>query len=950
MTIHHDVTVHGPNKPTDKSPVNPLSPGGTTRRVLPVRNEWDRGRKPVFRDELAVVVSTSANPRERIHHDRFSNIDLSKPLTEKNSAGLEIVSLSDGEVREIRAVGMAVIEEDGIGTHQFLIPRPLSTDLVPSLQRWKFARQNMSIAPRGVFISPSPRHLFTTGIYETPSVELHKIVSTTLVSMNDIVVSNYKSSSVLASCVARRGHQVSIVETRYNPIQGFLDKESLDIVSASDYLCITATSFEEPIIQRLVWQIRNVAPKIPIMMGGWGPTVEEDMNFESIDPDRRLVPRKFVSYLKAGLIDLLLIGDGRESLPQALSVLLEDCPANTNPTDRLQRAYSGQRFVGGAVLLDENQRVMRIGAKQEKFSIHGGQRVLMTPLDTCYREHKHTRSRNLRDSPSSKMYMKLLDDQRGFSGVFKRRLADFLISISDSGNFVDVLQEGCPWGCRFCRQSVVNNRGQYLSYKSEEELVSLWLKKMQEGDFLTGNSPKLAWLSRIGIHTNDYAATALVFLSGDNVAFMLEGARGQRGFADVALHLFVRTQGRRGILPGLAGQFTTCRLQGVEWTQRLEVESSEVDDSVILSFDDDELAILFPDEALEKARLYRVVIPKKEWDRALFQGALMEMAQFRWAAFGIESLDPRILRIYHKETEPLDAVLSLRALREGMTVRELRVKLGNMRETARLDHEADKLDIYNEALKLLESKKDDKRVRWTGSVQAFTILSPDNLERDDLTEKFIEKYNAIAQRLALVTNCLAMPPLAIREIAKSDKKLPETEFVFATTGLDYASREDGSVPHVLVLVEWILKESGNGQNVPGKTIYNLAPKEWAGILQNESSARTFREWYRRTETSLQRLNNDMQMIKTFYRSIREGTSVYAAASRGWTGHVVITLRKYQEKKIKETIINAKRLYARLADNEFILVKNVEKTSYPIARKIERPSPKVDMPAAPAAYM
>lgn len=890
-----------------------------------------------------------------IHHNRFLNFDLSAPLTEKNSAGLETVSLSDGEAREIRAAGMAMIEGDGIGTHQFLIPRPLSNDMVSSVRRWQFARQNMSVTPRGVFISPSPRHFFTTGIYETTSLELHKIVSTTLVSMNDIVVSNYKSSSVLASCVARRGHQVSIVETRYNPIQGFLDKESLDIVSASDYLCITATSFEEPSIQRLVWQIRNVAPKIPIIMGGWGPTVEEDRSFESIDPDRLMVPRKFLSYLKTGLIDLLLIGDGRESLPQALSVLLEDRTGKTNPADCLQHAYRDQRFVGGAVLLDEHKRVVRIGTKQEKFKIHGGERVLMTPLDQCYREHKHTRSRNLRDSPSSKMYLKLLDGLKGFSGTFKRNIADFLMSVSDSGNFVDVLQEGCPWGCRFCRQSVVNNRGQYLSYESEEALIGLWRKKMQEGDFLTGNSEKLAWLSRIGIHTNDYAATALVFLSGDNVAFRLEGAQGQRGFADLALHLFVRTKGRRGILPGLAGQFATCRLQGVERIESSEVESIEGEDRVVLSFDDDELAILFPDDDLERARQYRVAIPRNEWDRARFQGALMEMAQFRWAAFGIETLDPRILRIYNKETEPMDAVLSIRALREGMTVRELRIKLGNMREIAGLYHEADKLEIYGEALGMLESKKDDKRVRWTGSVQAFTILSPDNLERDVLTERFIEKYNAIAQRLALVTNCLAIPSLAIREIAKSDKKLPDTEFVFATTGLDYASREDGSVPHVIVLVEWILKESGNGQNGHGKTIYNLSPKEWAGILHNENSARTFRNWYRRTETSLGRLNNDIQMIKTFYRSIREGTSVYAAASRGWTGHVVIRLRKYQENKIEETIVNAKRLYARLPDNEFILVKDdFEETGRPIARKIKLPPPKVDnildMPTATATYM
>jgi hypothetical protein len=866
---------------------------------------------------------------------RLSNLNLSEPLTEKSSNGIERMSLSASEVSEIQTLGMAITGADGIGTHQFLIPRPLSSDLSSSSQRWSVARQSVSDVPRGVFISPSPRHLFTTGIYKTSVLELHQISSTTLVSMNDIVVTNYKSSSVLASCVTRRGHQVSIIETRYNPVQGFLDKESLDIVKASNYLCITATSFEEPSILRLVWQIRNVAPEIPIVMGGWGPTVEEDKDFDLIDPDRNLAPRKFVSYLKTGLIDLLLIGDGRESLPQALSVLLEKRDAKPTPVHSLQQAYHDHRFAGGAVLLDEHRQVVRIGTKQEKFATQGVERILMTPLDTSYRDHKHTRSLNLRDNPSSKMYLKILSGRPGFYSAFKRSIADFLVSITDSGSFVDVLQEGCPWGCRFCRQSVVNNRGQYLSYESEEALINLWLKKMQEGDFLTGSSEKLAWFSRIGVHTNDYAATTLGFLSGDNIAFRLEGAQGQRGFADVALHLFGRTKGRRGILPGLSGQFTTCRLQGVQRQLWSEAESSK--DNVVLSLDDDELAILYPDDNIEKARQYRITIPKSEWDRARFQGALMEMAQFRCAAFGIESLDPRILRIYNKQTEPLDAVLSLKALREGMTTGELRAKIENMSDTARRYHEEDKLGVYGDALRILQGKKEDKRIRWTGSFQAFTILSPDSLEKDDLTERFIKKYNAIAQRLALVTNCLAMPPLAIQEIAASDRELPHTEFVFATMGLDYASREDGSVPHVIVLVEWILKERANGHDGPEKTIYNIAPKEWADILQNENSATTFRKWYRRTETSLRHLNNDTQMIKTLVRTLRDGTSVYAAVSRGWTGHVVITLRKYQEKKIEETIVNAERLYSRLPDGKFILVKTAFKQAIPpITPEIERP--------------
>jgi hypothetical protein len=90
-------TVHGYDKSTVKSPVKPASPGGTTRRVLPVHNESDRGRvvggivrnevtdslrsctfpsavrrvrrtrvQPTARDELAVVASISANPREHL--------------------------------------------------------------------------------------------------------------------------------------------------------------------------------------------------------------------------------------------------------------------------------------------------------------------------------------------------------------------------------------------------------------------------------------------------------------------------------------------------------------------------------------------------------------------------------------------------------------------------------------------------------------------------------------------------------------------------------------------------------------------------------------------------------------------------------------------------------------------------------------------------------------------
>jgi hypothetical protein len=55
------VTDHGYDKSTVKSPVKPASSGGTTRRVLSVYNESDRGRV-VARDELAVVAQVSTYP------------------------------------------------------------------------------------------------------------------------------------------------------------------------------------------------------------------------------------------------------------------------------------------------------------------------------------------------------------------------------------------------------------------------------------------------------------------------------------------------------------------------------------------------------------------------------------------------------------------------------------------------------------------------------------------------------------------------------------------------------------------------------------------------------------------------------------------------------------------------------------------------------------------------
>jgi hypothetical protein len=58
-----NVTVHGYGKPTDKLPVKPASPEVPTRILLPANDELDRGRKPVLRDELAVVASINVNPR-----------------------------------------------------------------------------------------------------------------------------------------------------------------------------------------------------------------------------------------------------------------------------------------------------------------------------------------------------------------------------------------------------------------------------------------------------------------------------------------------------------------------------------------------------------------------------------------------------------------------------------------------------------------------------------------------------------------------------------------------------------------------------------------------------------------------------------------------------------------------------------------------------------------------
>ncbi|MBN1652357.1 MAG: hypothetical protein JXA30_01130, partial [Deltaproteobacteria bacterium] len=54
------------NKSAANSPVKPSAPEGPARMVLAVPDEPGRGRKPVLRDESAVVVAKQHYPLERL--------------------------------------------------------------------------------------------------------------------------------------------------------------------------------------------------------------------------------------------------------------------------------------------------------------------------------------------------------------------------------------------------------------------------------------------------------------------------------------------------------------------------------------------------------------------------------------------------------------------------------------------------------------------------------------------------------------------------------------------------------------------------------------------------------------------------------------------------------------------------------------------------------------------
>ncbi|MBN1653120.1 MAG: hypothetical protein JXA30_05020, partial [Deltaproteobacteria bacterium] len=58
----------GSNKSAANSPVKPSAPAGPARMVLAVPDAPARGRKPVLRDELAVVVAKQQDPPERLRH------------------------------------------------------------------------------------------------------------------------------------------------------------------------------------------------------------------------------------------------------------------------------------------------------------------------------------------------------------------------------------------------------------------------------------------------------------------------------------------------------------------------------------------------------------------------------------------------------------------------------------------------------------------------------------------------------------------------------------------------------------------------------------------------------------------------------------------------------------------------------------------------------------------
>ncbi|MBN1656151.1 MAG: hypothetical protein JXA30_20450, partial [Deltaproteobacteria bacterium] len=55
------------NKSAANSPVKPSAPAGPARMVLAIPDEPARGRKPVLRDELAVVVAKQQDLLELLY-------------------------------------------------------------------------------------------------------------------------------------------------------------------------------------------------------------------------------------------------------------------------------------------------------------------------------------------------------------------------------------------------------------------------------------------------------------------------------------------------------------------------------------------------------------------------------------------------------------------------------------------------------------------------------------------------------------------------------------------------------------------------------------------------------------------------------------------------------------------------------------------------------------------
>ncbi|MBN1654698.1 MAG: hypothetical protein JXA30_13085, partial [Deltaproteobacteria bacterium] len=71
------------DKSAANSPVKPSAPAGPARMVLAVPDEPGRGRKPVLRNELAVVVAKQQYPPERLRFTEFSPASVSVMRTKR---------------------------------------------------------------------------------------------------------------------------------------------------------------------------------------------------------------------------------------------------------------------------------------------------------------------------------------------------------------------------------------------------------------------------------------------------------------------------------------------------------------------------------------------------------------------------------------------------------------------------------------------------------------------------------------------------------------------------------------------------------------------------------------------------------------------------------------------------------------------------------------------------